>query len=335
MTNTTEEEWNDPFFTKEEWEQMQNVNPFDEDLYPICSDKEWDNNIELNQRPSKADFVAEKRRILAEAEAQNLENKNRLDKWVEENTPKKGVVTKKIWNLPIPSHKNIMRSDLDYQFLGAVLLNSNFGGKANNMSGERFIYKNKLWALDDEENVPKIAKELKISLSTFKRRIKALLNVKLGIVEIANNEDGETFYKLKYATDNKYYITINNEMLEELVTSTNSNIIKLYSLMYYNLTEHIKAEDGSYSGYKNIRKQMTYDYMLENIGYSTKLNRNKVKTMLNSLRKLGFIKIYEIDTPIRKIDKATNTEIILTVKGFEYELCTYDEWLEIDTIGKK
>lgn len=277
----------------------------------------------------RAEIQRERELILAEIEANKIDEKNILEEWLEANTPKKGIVTKEVWDVPIPTHKDIMMSDLDYQFLGAVLLNSNYGGKANNMYGERFIYKNKLWALDDEENVPKIAKELKISQSTFKRRIKTLLNVKLGIVEICNNEDGEIFYKIKYATDYKYFITIKSDMLDELVTSTNSNMIKLYALMHYNLTESVMAEDGTYS-YKYIRKQMTYDYMLEQIGYAKSLNRNKVKTMLNSLRKLGFIKIYEIDTPIRKIDKATNTEKVLTVKGFEYELCTYEEWLKID-----
>lgn len=293
---------------------------------------------EIKQRPQLSDeFKAELQReraiIEAQIEREKTETKNRLEQWVEENTPKKGIITKEIWDVPIPTHKDIMMSDLDYQFLAKILLDSNNGGKANNMYGERFIYKNKLWALDDEENVPKIAKDLKISESTFKRRIKTLLNVKLGIVEIGNNAEGEIFYKIKYDTDGRYFITIKSDMLEELITSTNSNMIKLYSLMWYNLTESEKVEDGKYK-YKYIRKQMTYDYMLEQIGYAKSLNRNKVKTMLNSLRKLGFIKIYEIDTPIRKIDKATNTEVILTVKGYEYELCTYEEWLDMDKIGK-
>lgn len=276
----------------------------------------------------RAEIQRERELILAEIEANKLDEKNILEEWVEANTPKKGIVTKEVWDVPIPTHKDIMMSDLDYQFLGAVLLNSNYGGKANNMYGERFIYKNKLWALDDEENVPKIAKELKISESTFKRRVKTLLNVKLGIVEICNNEDGEIFYKIKYATDYKYFITIKSDMLDRLITSTNSNMIKLYALMHYNLTESVMAEDGTYS-YKYIRKQMTYEYMAENIGLVKGTNRKRFKTMLESLALLGYIKIYEIDTPIRKIDKATNTEKVLTVKGYEYELCTYDEWLEV------
>ena len=266
------------------------------------------------------------------SKAEQYEDLNKI--WFEENTPQKGVITKEIWDVPIPTHKKIMMSDLDYQFLGSVILNSNYGGKANNMYGERFIYKDKLWTLDDDENIPKIAAELKISLSTFKRKVKALLNADLGVVEICINEGGDVFYKIKYATDYKYFITIKSDMLEELVASTNSNIIKIYSLMRYNLTEAVQKEDGSYE-YKYIRKQMTYDYMLEQIGYAKSLNRKKVSTMLNSLRKLGFIKIYEIDTPVRKIDKKTNTEKVLFVKGYEYELCTYDEWVEINKINKK
>lgn len=265
------------------------------------------------------------------SKAEQYEDLNKI--WFEENTPQKGVITKEIWDVPIPTHKKIMMSDLDYQFLGSVILNSNYGGKANNMYGERFIYKDKLWALDDDENIPKIAAELKISLSTFKRKVKALLNADLGVVEICINEGGDVFYKIKYATDYKYFITIKSDMLEELVASTNSNIIKIYSLMCYNLTEAVQKEDGSYE-YKHIRKQMTYEYMLEQIGYAKSLNRKKVSTMLNSLRKLGFIKIYEIDTPVRKIDKKTNTEKVLFVKGYEYELCTYDEWVEINKINK-
>lgn len=274
------------------------------------------------------DTEREKAIIRAEAKAEKEATLDLDRQWKEENTPKKGIVTKEVWDVPMPTHKDIMMSKLDYQFLGAVLLNSNYGGKANNMYGERFIYKNKLWALDDEENVPKIAKELRISESTFKRKVKALLDTKLGIVEICNNEDGEVFYKIKYATDYKYFITIKSDMLDRLITSTNSNMIKLYALMCYNLTESVMNEDGSYS-YKYIRKQMTYDYMAENIGLSKGTNRQRFKTMLESLALLGYIKIYEIDTPIRKIDKVTNTEKVLTVKGFEYELCTYEEWLGV------
>lgn len=265
------------------------------------------------------------------SKAEQYEDLNKI--WFEENTPKKGVITKEIWDVPIPTHKKIMMSDLDYQFLGSVILNSNNGGKANNMYGERFIYKDKLWALDDDKNIPKIAAELKISLSTFKRKVKALLNADLGVVEICINKGGDVFYKIKYATDYKYFITIKSDMLEELIASTNSNMIKIYSLMCYNLTEAVQKEDGSYE-YKHIRKQMTYEYMLEQIGYAKSLNRKKVSTMLNSLRKLGFIKIYEINTPVRKIDKKTNTEKVLFVKGYEYELCTYDEWVEINKINK-
>lgn len=259
------------------------------------------------------------------SKAEQYEDLNKI--WFEENTPQKGVITKEIWDVPIPTHKKIMMSDLDYQFLGSVILNSNYGGKANNMYGERFIYKDKLWALDDDENIPKIAAELKISLSTFKRKVKALLNADLGVVEICINEGGDVFYKIKYATDYKYFITIKSDMLEMLISSTNSNIIKLYSLMCYNLTEAVQKEDGSYE-YKHIRKQMTYEYMAENIGLKKGTNRKRFKTMLDSLALLGFIKIYEIDTPIRKVDKKTNIEKVLFVKGFEYELCTYDEWKE-------
>ena len=265
------------------------------------------------------------------SKAEQYEDLNKI--WFEENTPQKGVITKEIWDVPIPTHKKIMMSDLDYQFLGSVILNSNNGGKANNMYGERFIYKDKLWALDDDENIPKIAAELKISLSTFKRKVKALLNADLGVVEICINKGGDVFYKIKYATDYKYFITIKSDMLEMLISSTNSNIIKLYSLMCYNLTEAVQKEDGSYE-YKHIRKQMTYEYMAENIGLKKGTNRKRFKTMLDSLALLGFIKIYEIDTPIRKVDKKTNTEKVLFVKGFEYELCTYDEWVEINKINK-
>ncbi|MGL5714640.1 MAG: hypothetical protein ACRCXT_01755 [Paraclostridium sp.] len=254
----------------------------------------------------------------------------KLRKEQEINLDNEIVTRKKALLLPMPSHKKIMSSNLDYQFLGRIMLDSKFGGRYTTMNNlnQRFIYKDKVYELSDIDKLPQVAKDLKISLSTFKRRIRALLNTDLGLVEVGKNSEGKVFYKIRYATDNKYYVTIHNDMLKRLVTSTNSNMIKIYILMRYNLTKPIYNGIGEIIDYKHFRKRMTYDYILEQIGYEKTLNRSKLKDMLEDLSLLGYIRIYAIETPIRKIDKHTNLEVVETVKGYEYELATLDEWLE-------
>lgn len=259
-----------------------------------------------------------------------------------DNTPTKGVITKDIWDVPIPSNKDILTNkNVDMIHLGAVLLDSNYGG-SNNMNS-RYIYKAKLWnnklevtnedgttevidLYEGKDKLPVIAHKLGMSLATFRRRLKALLDTKLGLFEVGINADGEVFYKINYAKDNKYYVTIPSDVLEYLITVCNSNMIKFYILFKYNLTKVIKDDKGNFVRTENIRKQMTYDYLLENIGYSAKLNRKKVAIMIDGLISLGLIKHYEIDTPIQTIDKKTNKIKTLTVKGYEYELVDYDVW---------
>lgn len=269
------------------------------------------------------------------------------NKFKEEYTPKKGVITKEVWDVPMPSYKDIiMNKDIDYQLLSNIMLKSNFGGRVNNMDN-RYIYKVKLWdnkieldngevvnLMDGKHKLPIIANELGMSLSTFKRKLKALMDTKLGLIEIGINESGDVFYNIKYAKDGKYYVTIPSDVLEYLITVCNSNMIKFYILFRYNLTEPIFNEDGTFKELRYIKKQMTYDYLLENIGYSTKLNRKKVLTMIDGLISLGLLKAYEIDTPIQTIDKKTNQIKTLTVKGYEYELVKYDVWRENRHIKK-
>ncbi len=254
--------------------------------------------------------------------------------------------TPKAWNVPIPSSKELMTNkSVDYQLLSEILLNSYFGGRENNMD-TRYIYKVKLWdnqleVTDENENVievvelrdgdkklPLIANKLGMSLSTFKRKLNALLKTDLGLFEIGMNESGAVFYNINYAKDGKYYITIPSDILEKLVITANTNMIKLYVLLTYHLTEPVLNPDGTFKELKYIRKQMTYDFMMEQIGLSAKTNRKIVLTMLEDLCHKGLLRAYEITTPIQTVDKKTNKIITMSVKGYEYSLTTYNEWVE-------
>lgn len=250
--------------------------------------------------------------------------------------PKKGVITKEVWDVPMPSAKKYMQNKkLDYQFLGAVMLQSNYGGKVNNSMKERFIYKNKLYSIKDGEKIPTIASELGISRATFFKKVKRLIDVDMGLVEVGHNEDGEIFYKINYATDNKHYVTIPSDILEYLVKCTNSNILKFYILFLYNLTEPIFNELGDFVGTKRIRKQMTYEYLVLNCGLSPSRSRKDIHMWIDLLVSVGLLNAYEIEKPIRKPNLQTGMEEVLTVKGYEYELTTYEEWLNTRPIYRK
>lgn len=273
------------------------------------------------------------------------------EKFKKDNTPTKGVITKEVWDVPMPSNKAILTNKkVDMQMYSAIKLESNFGGRVANMNS-RYIYKAKLWnnqlevtnedgtteivdLREGKEKLPIIAHKLGMSVSTFRSKLKALMHKDIGLFEIGMNENGEVFYNINYAKDGKYYVTIPSDILEKLVYTANSNMIKLYILLKYHLTEVVRDAEGNFKELKNIRKQMTYDYMMEQIGLSAKTNRKRVLTMLEDLVHKGLIKMYEIKTPITTIDKATNSERVLTVKGYEYELTTYEEWCKHCTITK-
>lgn len=288
---------------------MNTIEEMIKDLYQEQEEKQDPKNVNRLTEEERQEIQYARDQIYREKREDEERRKILLEQVIEATTPKKGTTTNENYSLPVSTYQPYMKSkEYDYRLIGALTLNSLYGGSFLNQGVERYMYANNInW----EEIAEMVGKKPQAVQRTFKKMLKS----ELDLFGVDNTKNG-VVYKLRYATDNKYYVTINHYMLEELVLSTNSNVLKLYSLMCYHLSEG--------------RKQMTYDYMCEEIGLSSKTNRRIVSTMLNTLAKLGYIKIYEIDTPIRKWDAKQKKEIVLTVKGFEYELTTFEEWAQLN-----
>ena len=150
--------------------------------------------------------------------------------------------------------------------------------------------------------------------STVKKHIKKLIDNKIPLVKVENYE-GKVYYKLLNSIDNKWYVRIPYEKVRELVISTNSNMMKLYSIMCYatNETEY---------------KPITRKWLAEKMGLST-ISDNNIKaigTMLTSLCNLGFLECLE--------------EVSISPDGNEYKtihkyrITTLNEYREAKRRGK-
>lgn len=265
----------------------------------------------------RAEIQMERELLIAQIEREETETKNAIDKWVEENTPKKGIVTKEVWNVPIPSHNDYIKNkDVDFSIYSGLSLVSKYGGKANNMETQRYIYKN---ALDFKE----VADVCNVSESTVKRALNKLKKVKIDgnfvtLVSAENTPNG-VVYKLNYGVDDKYYVTIPNNTLQYLIDTSNSNMIKLYVFF------KVQLANGS--------KEMQREFIADALGFkrNSKIMLDKISNMTTDLVAKGLI----TKTERREVfyDEKTNREIPKTL--IRYELTTYEQWVaHIESIGK-
>lgn len=149
--------------------------------------------------------------------------------------------------------------------------------------------------------------------STVKKHIKKLIDNKIPLVKVENYE-GKVYYKLLNSIDNKWYVRIPYEKVRELVISTNSNMMKLYSIMCYatNETEY---------------KPITRKWLAEKMGLST-VSDNNLKTigiMLTSLCNLGFLECLETT----EISKDGNTYKTI----HKYRITTLEEYKQAKRRG--
>ena len=150
--------------------------------------------------------------------------------------------------------------------------------------------------------------------STVKKHIKKLIDNKIPLIKV-ENYNGKVYYKLLHCIENKWYVRIPYEKVRELVISTNSNMMKLYSIMCYatNETEY---------------KPITRSWLAEKMGLSTisENNLTSIGIMLTSLCNLGFLECLE--------------EVSISPDGNEYKtihkyrITTLDEYREAKRRGK-
>lgn len=102
---------------------------------------------------------------------------------------------------------------------------------------------------------------------------------KLGYVDIINTRENGVCYILKQSKDQKYFTSIPLFKWKELVISTNRNMLKLFTII------SIKCNCYEFT-------QITHEYLCIAMGIEpTDGNQKYIGTMVNSLRKLGMIKI--------------------------------------------
>ncbi len=233
---------------------------------PMDGRNDRDNNYGI-------DTEREKAIIMAQMERDKIDQRDRLREFIDANTPNKGVTTKEFWDVPMPSHNEYLKNkDVDFNVYGGLMLESNYGGIYNTES-QRYIYKNKL---DNKE----IANMCNISESTVKRAFNKLKKVKIEdkepLITTENTPNG-IVYKLNYAVDDKYYVTIPNDILQYLIDTTNNNMIKLYVFF------KVQLANGS--------KQMQREFIANAIGLngSSKKALDVISNMTNSLVANGLI----------------------------------------------
>lgn len=251
------------------------------------------------------DTEREKEIIRAEAKADKEAFRVRFEQYMEENTPKKGVITKEFWDVPMPSHNGYLNNkDVNLNVYGGLMLQSNYGG-IYNTEAQRYIYKNKL-------NNEELANMCNISESTVKRAFNKLKKAKIEdkepLITTENTPNG-IVYKLNYAVDDKYYVTIPNDILQYLIKTSNNTMIKLYIFF------KVQLANGS--------KKMQREFIANAIGYSTK-NLKDISLMTNDLVAKGLIT--KTEERVVFYDEVRDREIPKTI--ITYGLTTDEEWRE-------
>ena len=207
------------------------------------------------------------------------------------------------YNVPISSHKaDITNKNNDYRLVGLMTIDS----KYNENETDRYIYENNI---DYEAIADAIKTKSTNKTKAVKTKIGAMAKAADSLIEKVSTDNGIA-YKIRYSTDNKYYVSINSQMIKRLSTSTNDNMIRLYIIMCVQL--------------QNGRKQLTYEWLAEQMGLSTNGGRYRttLATLTEDLALLGFIKKYEVSRTV--LDKNTNSKYVN--KTYDYELATYEEW---------
>lgn len=216
-------------------------------------------------------------------------------------------------NLPLPTY-SLDNKKMDMELYGGLTMQS----KRAIYEQHRFIYENNL-------DIDKLCEDLKVSKRTVKDRIKKLTKLDCNVVSIENTSNG-LIYKLNYGIVNEdtgnlhKFITINNKMLNELVTSFDSNAIKLYCVLCYATNT-------------NEFKIITEKWLCEQIGLSGSSERAKssIRTMIASLEKCKFVETKKDN--VFKFDDIKQKKVPQINKY--YRLCTFEEWkLKDDKVRK-
>lgn len=195
----------------------------------------------------------------------------------------------------------------------ALILQSNGSIKIMHTEKNRYLYQNKF-------NIDELANQLSISRATLYRNIKKLDELKCDILKIENTKNG-IVYRLNYGIETGYndevhkFVTIQHEMLKELVITFKTPAIKLYCLLCYLANE---------TDFKSIDEE----FLCNNIGLCGKSesNKNKVRSIVRVLMKCKYIDVKKENKTFW--NEETKNKVNKTIKL--YRLCSFEEWKKLN-----
>ena len=235
------------------------------------------------------DFDLEKKLIYEQMKEEASYRQRLLKEVIEATTYKKGNITKEVFKLPMPISKDFLdNKNVNVKTYGAIMLNSNWGGKFLNPT-DRYLYKDKF-----DEVIKQITKELSISQSTIKRHINKLKKCNIKAIELTKTSNNELVYRLNYGVFNEEsgnlesFVTITNIALRQLVNAYSENSLRIYLFLL----------SKCYKGEAYIKQEE----ICQAIGLSYK-TRKVVTDCVEALIKGGFIKVknnFNVHTRVNK-----------------------------------
>lgn len=211
----------------------------------------------------------------------------------------------KTYNVAMPTHNNIMKDkSVDYRLLAKISVDS----KHSEGEGHNYIMKSDI-------DFTEIAKEFSLAKETVRKIFTKLKRADSKVVEAVNTQNGVA-YKINYKTDDKFYITVNHNILRVLANATNAMTIKCYLVLCYEL--------------KNSSKLITKQWLAEKIGYSTKGN-NYHSALTDILAVLGSLKLIEMkEEPHTVYNAAIGKDVAthiyrFTLKSYDTFKANYEE----------
>lgn len=235
------------------------------------------------------DFDLEKKLIYEQMKEEASYRQRLLKEVIEATTYKKGNITKEVFKLPMPISKDFLdNKNVNVKTYGAIMLNSNWGGKFLNPT-DRYLYKDKF-----DEVIKQITEELSISQSTIKRHINKLKKCNIKAIELTKTSNNELVYRLNYGVFNEEsgnlesFVTITNIALRQLVNAYSENSLRIYLFLLYKC----------YKGEAYIKQEE----ICQAIGLSYK-TRKVVTDCVEALIKGGFIKVknnFNVHTRVNK-----------------------------------
>ena len=251
-------------------------------------------------------------------------DKNKKEDKVENKTTI-NINKKEGWNCPMNT-EYIKDKKMDYETLGLITLYSNYKGEVvcdneglsiSEVEYHRYIYERGSNSINSNmRNMEKLSKNKRRNI---KRNIKKLTECNNKVVEVCSDINGNIYYKINpYANNNEgmgKFVVINNKMLEYLIHTGNSNMIKTYCMI------KVLLWDDKNKCY--IKRQITRDFLLKQIGLSNcEKNLQQMTDILKSLTANNFIK-REKNVNVTEV----NGEGVVRVM-YTYELVDDEEWFK-------